>query len=52
MTDDTKAGKSRQRKLRGPFPDEFMDQLLAQVRGRDAESNPTSYMIFARLKIQ
>jgi hypothetical protein len=31
MTDDTKAAK-------GPFSDELLDQLLTQVRGRDAES--------------
>ena len=36
MTDTTK--KTRQRKPRGPFSDELIDQLLAQVRGHDAES--------------
>src|SRR5512140_1001450 len=36
MTDTTK--KTRKRKPRGPFSDELIDQLLAQVRGQDAES--------------
>jgi hypothetical protein len=40
MTDNTKAAKTRQRKPKGPFSDELLDQLLAQVRGRDAESVP------------
>ena len=38
MTDNTKAAKTRQRKPKGPFSDELLDQLLAQVHGRDAES--------------
>jgi transposase-like protein len=38
MTDDTKAVKTRQRKPKGPFSDELLGQLLAQVRGRDVES--------------
>lgn len=38
MTDDTKAAKTRRRKPKGPFSEELLDQLLAQVRGRDAES--------------
>lgn len=36
MTDTTK--KTRKRKPKGPFSDELIDQLLAQVRGQDAES--------------
>jgi putative transposase len=36
MTDTTK--KPRKRKPRGPFSDELLDQLLAEVRGKDAES--------------
>ncbi len=36
MTDNTKAAKTRQRKPKGPFSDELLDQLLSQVRGRDA----------------
>lgn len=38
MTDNTKVAKKRQRKPKGPFSDELLDQLLLQVRGRDAES--------------
>ena len=37
MTDPTPK-KPRQRKPKGPFPDELIDQLLAQVKGKDAES--------------
>ena len=36
MTDTTR--KPRKRKPKGPFSDELLDQLLAQVRGKDAES--------------
>ena len=36
MTDTTK--KARKRKAPGPFSDELLDQLLAQVSGKDAES--------------
>lgn len=36
MTDTTK--KARQRKPKGPFSDELLDQLLAQLKGKDAES--------------
>ena len=36
MTEPTK--KPRRRKLKGPFSDELIDQLLSQVRGKDAES--------------
>jgi transposase-like protein len=36
MTDTMK--KARKRKPKGPFSDELIDQLLAQVRGKDAES--------------
>ncbi len=38
MTDNTKAYKPRQRKSKGPFSDDLLDQLLDQVKGRDAES--------------
>lgn len=37
MTDDGKAAKRRQRKPKGPFSDELLDQLIAQVCGHDAE---------------
>jgi putative transposase len=36
MTDTEK--KTRKRKPKGPFSDELIDQLLTQVRGKDAES--------------
>ena len=36
MTEPTK--KPRSRKPKGPFSDELIDQLLSQVRGKDAES--------------
>ena len=37
MTDPT-VKKPRKRKPKGPFSDELIDQLLAQVKGKDAES--------------
>jgi putative transposase len=37
MTDPT-VKTPRKRKPKGPFPDELIDQLLAQVKGKDAES--------------
>ncbi|MBE0626756.1 MAG: hypothetical protein IH606_18295 [Burkholderiales bacterium] len=36
MTDNTKPYKARKRKSKGPFSDDLLDQLLAQLRGRDA----------------
>lgn len=38
MTDNIKPYKPRQRKSKGPFSDDLLDQLLEQVQGRDAES--------------
>ena len=38
MTDNSKPYKPRPRKSKGPFSDDLLDQLLAQVQGRDAES--------------
>jgi putative transposase len=38
MTDDTKKKPARKRKAKGPLPDELIDQLLAQLKGKDAES--------------
>lgn len=38
MTDDTKKKPARKRKAKGPLPDELIDQLLAQLQGKDAES--------------
>jgi len=37
MTDDTKK-PARKRKPKGPLPDELIDQLLSQLKGKDAES--------------
>ena len=50
MTDTTKT--ARKRKAKGPFPDELIDQLLAQVRGRDAESLLGESGLVGRLKKQ
>jgi putative transposase len=52
MTDDTKAVTGRQRKLKGPFSDELLDQLLTQVRGRDAESLLGESRLIGQLKKQ
>jgi putative transposase len=38
MTDDTKKKPARKRKAKGPLPNELVDQLLAQLKGKDAES--------------
>ncbi len=38
MTDESAPKKSRKRKPKGPFSDELLDQLLAHVKGKDAES--------------
>ncbi len=38
MTDQAAPKKPRKRKAKGPFSDELLDQLLAHVRGKDAES--------------
>jgi putative transposase len=38
MTDDTKKKAARKRKATGPLPNELIDQLLAQLKGKDAES--------------
>ena len=52
MTEKTKAAKTRQRKPKGPFSDELLDQLLAQVRGRDAESLLGESGLIGQLKKQ
>ena len=38
MTDQAAPKKARKRKPKGPFSDELLDQLLAHVKGKDAES--------------
>jgi putative transposase len=37
MTDETKKNPARKRKAKGPLPDELIDQLLAQLQGKNAE---------------
>ena len=50
MTDTTK--KARQRKPQGPFSNELLDQLLAQVTGKDAESLLGETGLIGQLKKQ
>lgn len=38
MTETSKAAKIRQRKPKGPFSDELLDQILRQLKGNDAQS--------------
>ena len=38
MTDESTPKKPRKRKPKGPFSEELLDQLLAHVKGKDAES--------------
>src|SRR5580765_3484164 len=38
MTESPKAAKGRQRKVKGPFSDELLDDILSQLHGKDAES--------------
>jgi putative transposase len=51
MTDATPK-KPRKRKPKGPFSDELIDQLLAQVKGRDAESLLGESGLVGKLKKQ
>ena len=44
--------KARQRKPKGPFSDELLDQLLAQVSGKDAESLLGESGLIGQLKKQ
>jgi len=50
MTDTTK--KARERKSKGPFSDELIDQLLAQASGKDAESLLGESGLIGQLKKQ
>ena len=50
MTEETK--KARKRKPKGPFSDEVLDQLLAQVSGRDAGSLLGESGLIGQLKKQ
>ena len=45
-------GKPRKRKPKGPFSDELIDQLLAQVRGKDAQSLLGEAGLMGQLKKQ
>ncbi len=38
MTDNTKPYRPWARKFKGPFSDDLLDQLIEQLKGRDAES--------------
>jgi len=52
MTDSPKAAKVRQRKPKGPFSDELLDQILSQLKGNDAESLLGQSGLVAQLKKQ
>jgi transposase-like protein len=49
---DAAPKKARKRKPKGPFPDELIDQLLAQVKGKDAESLLGESGLVGKLKKQ
>ena len=49
---DAAPKKPRKRKPKGPFPDELIDQLLSQVKGRDAESLLGESGLVGKLKKQ
>ena len=51
MTDDTKK-PTRKRKAKGPLPDELVDQLLAELKGKDAETVLGTSGLAGRLKKQ
>ncbi len=52
MTDLLKAANVRQRKPKGPFTDELLDQILSQLKGNDAESLLGQSGLVAQLKKQ
>ena len=52
MTDDTKKKPARKRKAKGPLPNELVDQLLAQLKGKDAESVLGESRLAGQLKKQ
>ena len=51
MTDDTKK-PSRKRKLQGPLPDELIDELLSELKNKDAQSVLGESGLAGRLKKQ
>lgn len=52
MTNTSKVAKVRQRKPKGPFSDELLDQILSQLKGHDAESLLGQSGLVAQLKKQ
>jgi transposase-like protein len=52
MTNNTNAYKPRQRKSKGPFSDDLLDQLLTQVNGQDADSLLGESGLIGQLKKQ
>jgi transposase-like protein len=48
----TEMKKARKRKPKGPFSDELLDELLLQLKGKDAESLLGSSGLVAQLKKQ
>ena len=52
MTDSPKAAKVKQRKPKGPFTDELLDQIVSQLKGNDAESFLGQSGLVAQLKKQ
>ena len=52
MTNTSKVAKVRQRKPKGPFSDELLDQILSQLKGHDAESLLGQSGLVAQLKRQ
>ena len=52
MTNTSKVAKVRQRKPKGPFSDELLDQILSQLKGHDADSLLGQSGLVAQLKKQ
>ena len=52
MTATPKAVKARQRKAKGPFSNELLDQILSQLQGHDAQSLLGQSGLVAQLKKQ
>ena len=52
MPNTSKVAKVRQRKPKGPFSDELLDQILSQLKGHDAESLLGQSGLVAQLKKQ
>ena len=52
MTDETAPKKPRKRREKGPFSDELLDQLLSQMKGKDAEALLGEAGLVSQLKKQ